>query len=135
MANVQFAVRNPSDITWLKDQIHKNLGYQSFQKSDKISSILRLISDKQIWDEVATIMNGNKTQIKLQLNLIIDRRNKIAHEADLDPTYVNQRWPINEQQVDDSIQHIESAAAIGLQTAFKGPDIDVEELLIKLGVK
>ena len=53
-------------------------------------------------------MNTNKDQIKLHLDLIIDRRNKISHEADLDPTYPNKRWPINKIMVNTSIQHIEN---------------------------
>ena len=108
MSNVQYALKNPANTAWLKDQIHKNIGYQSFQKADKISTVLRLITVKKIWDEVATIMNTNKDQIKLKLDLIIDRRNKIAHEADLDPTYPNKRWPINETMANTSIQHIEN---------------------------
>jgi len=107
IANVQSAIKNPSDISWLKDRIRTNIGYQSFQKSDKISNIVRLISSKNLWDEIAIIMNSPKSQIILQLDLIIDRRNKIAHEADLDPTYPGQRWPINEIMVNDSISHIE----------------------------
>jgi len=108
MSNVQYALKNPANNVWLKDQIHKNIGYQSFQKSDKISTILKLITVKKIWDEVAIIMNIDKNHIKLQLDLIINRRNKISHEADLDPTYPNKRWSIDEIMVNTSIQHIEN---------------------------
>jgi len=39
--------------------------------------------------------------------LIVDRRNQIAHEADLDPTNPGARWPINALLVDDTVDFIE----------------------------
>jgi hypothetical protein len=37
----------------------------------------------------------------------LDRRNKIAHEADMDPTNPGYRWPINEALIRDAIDFIE----------------------------
>ena len=37
----------------------------------------------------------------------MDRRNKIAHEADMDPSFPGQRWPIVKRDVEDSIQFVE----------------------------
>ena len=37
----------------------------------------------------------------------MDRRNQIAHEADLDPTNPGARWPISGQLVDDTVDFIE----------------------------
>ena len=107
MSNVKYALNNPSDISWVRDQIRKNLGYKSYQKSESIAGALKLISSKKIWDEVEIIMGSAKAQITLELDLIIERRNKIAHEADLDPTYPNKRWPINRSMVNDAVSHIE----------------------------
>jgi hypothetical protein len=45
---------------------------------------------------------------KTRLKLIVDRRNKIAHEADLDPTSPGFRWPISSTVVNDAIDFIES---------------------------
>jgi hypothetical protein len=46
--------------------------------------------------------------IKTQLSSIVDRRNKIAHEADIDPTYtIGQRWLIDESLVNDTVDFIE----------------------------
>jgi RiboL-PSP-HEPN len=38
-------------------------------------------------------------QLKNRLRLVVDRRNKIAHEADMDPSYPGTRWPINPSDV------------------------------------
>ncbi|MDP8933613.1 MAG: HEPN domain-containing protein, partial [Cyanobacteriota bacterium] len=46
--------------------------------------------------------------IKQQLNSIVDRRNKIAHEADIDPTYnIGTRWNIDEVLVGNAVDFIE----------------------------
>ena len=45
--------------------------------------------------------------VRRQLNLIVDRRNKIAHEADSDPTFPGSRWPIDEALVDEAVDFIE----------------------------
>jgi hypothetical protein len=36
-----------------------------------------------------------------------DRRNKIAHEADMDPSYPGARWPISETDVNKALDFIE----------------------------
>lgn len=42
--------------------------------------------------------------------LVVDRRNKIAHEADIDPSFPGKRWPIDDVLVDDAISFIENIA-------------------------
>lgn len=108
LANIPKVIQDPLDTNWLKNQIHKNLSHQSFQKSNKISAILKLFSDKNIWSDVAILLKMNKNHVTLQLDLIIDRRNKIAHEADVEPTYPGKRWTITEKMVNGSIIHIEN---------------------------
>ncbi|MEA5509792.1 HEPN domain-containing protein [Crocosphaera sp. UHCC 0190] len=97
-----------NNTAWLEDEIRENLGYKSFQQPDKIAEAIKLISDKKLWEEVATSMNKDAQYIKQQLTFIVDRRNKIAHEADIDPTYnLGNRWPINEFLVNDAVNFIE----------------------------
>ncbi len=96
------------NTSWLEDEIRARLGYQSFQQADKIASAFRYISDKKLWDEVAIQMNRSTRDIKQRLNSIVDRRNKIAHEADIDPTFnIGSRWNIDEVLVDDAVGFIE----------------------------
>ncbi len=79
-----------------------------FQQADKIADAIRYISGKKLWDEVAIQMNKSAKDIKQQLNSIVDRRNKIAHEADIDPTFnIGDRWNIDELLVGDAIDFIE----------------------------
>ncbi|PSF38376.1 hypothetical protein C7H19_05140 [Aphanothece hegewaldii CCALA 016] len=97
-----------NNVSWLEDEIRERLSYQSFQQPEKIAEAIRLISDKKLWDEVATQLGKPTKDVKQQLSAIVDRRNKIAHEADIDPTFnIGSRWNIDEILVDDAVNFIE----------------------------
>lgn len=97
-----------NNTAWLESEIRERLGYQSFQQPDKIAEEIRYISDKKLWDEVAGQMDKPARDVKQQLNSIVDRRNKIAHEADIDPTFnIGSRWNIDEVLVGDAVDFIE----------------------------
>jgi len=97
-----------NNTSWLESEIRERLGRQSFQKADDIADAIRYISNKKLWDEVALQMTKSAKDIKQQLNSIVDRRNKIAHEADIDPTFnIGSRWNINELLVGDAVDFIE----------------------------
>ena len=98
-----------NNVSWLEDEIREQFSYKSFQQPDKIADAIRYICDKKLWDEVAIIMGKPAKDIKQQLTSIVDRRNKIAHEADIDPTYftLGKRWDIDEILVDDAVNFIE----------------------------
>ncbi|MBG1263387.1 HEPN domain-containing protein [Nostoc commune] len=97
-----------NNTSWLEDEIRERLSYQSFQQPDKIADAIRQISDKKLWDEVSSKMSKPPKDIKQQLTLIVDRRNKIAHEADIDPTLnIGNRWYIDESMVGDTVDFIE----------------------------
>ena len=101
-------VNRLNSASWLEGEIRERLGYQSFQQADKIAEAIRYISDKKLWDEVAVQMTKPVKDIKQQLNSIVDRRNKIAHEADIDPTFnIGSRWNIDELLVGNAVDFIE----------------------------
>ena len=93
---------------WLEDEIRQRHSYKSFQQPENIADAIRLISDKKLWEEVAKTVGRPAQDIKQQLSIIVDRRNKIAHEADIDPTLgLGNRWGINEVLVNDAVNFIE----------------------------
>ncbi len=55
---------------------------------------------------MGTIIGSTPTDIKTRLKLIVDRRNKIAHEADLDPSFPGVRWPITSSDADSVTDYI-----------------------------
>lgn len=84
---------------WLEAEIRERHSFLSFQQPDKIADAIRLISDVKLWQSVAARMGEDDSNLKARLRLLVDRRNKIAHEADLDPSYPGARWPISEADV------------------------------------
>ncbi|MCY7273562.1 MAG: hypothetical protein LH702_07405 [Phormidesmis sp. CAN_BIN44] len=101
-------VNRLNNTFWLESEIRKRLGHKTFQQPDKIAEAIGHISNKELWNEVAIQMNKPAKDIRQQLNSIVDRRNKIAHEADIDPTFnIGSRWNIDEGLVGDAVDFIE----------------------------
>ena len=102
--------------TWLDQQIRDRHGYQSFQTSENIAEAVRIISNAALWNEVARRQGVDTRELRDRLDLIVQRRNKIAHEADIMPDYAGQiaysdsRSPIDPTMVDGTIDFIEQVA-------------------------
>jgi hypothetical protein len=93
--------------SWLDSEIREKHGYISFQHPDKIADAVRLFSPSDLWPSVAAKLGMPVQDVKARLRLIVDRRNKIAHEADLDPSYPGTRWPLHPGDVIDAVDFIE----------------------------
>ncbi len=87
-------------------EIRERHSYLSFQQPDKVADAIRLISPKPLWQELSALLGRNEGELKNQLRLIVERRNQIAHEADVDPSYPAQRWPIRKSDTDDCVQFV-----------------------------
>lgn len=92
--------------SWFESDIRERHSYLSFQQPDKIADAIRLFSDVKLWQHVALQLAMSEQDAKVRLKLIVDRRNKIAHEADVDPSFPNMRWPISKTDVDKSLAYI-----------------------------
>lgn len=91
---------------WFESDIRERNSFLSFQQPDKIADAIRLFSNVKLWQQVALQLSMPEQDIKNRLKLIVDRRNKIAHEADADPSFPNMRWPITKSDVDQSLTYI-----------------------------
>ncbi len=80
---------------WFEMEIREKHGYMAFQHPDKIADAVRLFSSCELWTSVASQLGLTVQDVKNRLRLIVDRRNRIVHEADLDPSYPGSRWPIS----------------------------------------
>ena len=87
-----------------------NLSESACWKSIDIADAIRLVSDVKLWEEVAARLSRTAQDVKEQLNLIVERRNKIAHEADMDPTLPGRQWLIDTTLVNEAIDFIENVA-------------------------
>lgn len=89
------AAADPSTARATLDlEIRQRHGHLSFQQPEKIADAIRHIAPDGLWAAVSASLGKDSKALKKELGLIIDRRNKIAHEADVDPSYPGQRWPI-----------------------------------------
>ena len=95
----------PSLITF-ESEIRRSLGYQTFQRPDKVKEAIALFNPLQLWQQVALVIGDTESDIKNQLNLIVDRRNMIAHEADIEPIFKTKR-PISDIDVSTTIDFVE----------------------------
>ena len=100
-----------SDV-WLDEQIKERLGHRTFQQPDDIAEAIRLISNVDLWNSVATQLQSTSRDVRDRLRLIVDRRNKIVHEADSNPIYgqIGILWPLSATQTEDVVAFIESVA-------------------------
>lgn len=106
MDSAMVALSGNKGNIWFDDEIREKHGYLAFQHPDKIADAIRLFSDCELWPSVSKSLGLSTADIRNNLRLIIDRRNKIAHEADLDPSYPGTRWPITPTDTKKTIQFI-----------------------------
>lgn len=96
----------PSE-SFIQAHIRKKHSWLSFQDPDKVADALRLISIKKVWEEVSPIFSLSAGDLKTKLKLVVDRRNKIAHESDMNPSYPGTKWPISPLDVQDIIDFLD----------------------------
>lgn len=95
-------------------EIRDQLSRVTYQDPDKIADGVRLCSEVELWNQVALHLGATEATkvseakaLKRGLSLIVSRRNKIAHEGDLQPTPLREPWPINRSDVEFVESHID----------------------------
>lgn len=117
LASAQVATAGQG-LAWLETEIREQHSLLSFQKPDKVADGVRLISDVQLWKSLADHLgqgpqNGESGDqiLKRRLTLIVDRRNTIVHESDLDPTPPgDELYPMARVTVEDALTFLDQIA-------------------------
>ena len=99
---------NAGNVAAFEADVRERLSFLSFQQPDKIADAIRLFHIPPIWPNLASRLALTEIGVKNRLRLIVDRRNKIAHEADVDPSYPGQRWPISPSDPQTAIDFVEA---------------------------
>jgi hypothetical protein len=102
----------PLWLQHLDDEVRQKHSWQSFQDPNKVAEAIRLVSRKELWKEVGIILKCSAEDVKAQLKLVVDRRNKIAHEADIDPTSPGMRWPMTHQVATEALNVLEKIGSV-----------------------
>lgn len=84
-------------------EVRRQLAFNTYQDPEKIADGIRMCSSVELWNAIATHQGATPDtkvakakQLKRQLRAIVDRRNKIAHEGDLQPAIPITAWPIDQ---------------------------------------
>jgi hypothetical protein len=97
---------------YLRDQF----GWQSFQAPEKIKEALSHVSEVSLWPSVAEWFARQADravsagQVQDTLKQIVERRNRIAHEADRDPEQTDAKKPITADDASEAIAAIDRLA-------------------------
>jgi hypothetical protein len=116
---------------YLRDQF----GWQSFQAPEKIKDALSHVSEVPLWPSVAEWLTGqtgrptSAGEVQEMLKRIVERRNKIAHEADRDPEKTDAKQSITAGEATEAITTIDRLATaiirvVGPPTAVPKPSED-----------
>ena len=113
MMRIQAATTVTDQNTAFDLEVRTKLSRVTYQYPDDIADGMRLISPCKLWNEVAlklgattATVSADTESIKKRLSLIVDRRNKIVHEGDLQPMVPRMPWPISRADVSDVAKFI-----------------------------
>lgn len=85
------------------DCVRRENSYKSFVAPDKVADCLRVLIENP-WEKIAAEAGSSPAELKAQLKGVVDLRNRIAHEADINPAYAGiELWPIYSVDVAASI--------------------------------
>lgn len=81
--------------------------YKSFVSPAKMAEGLKSLLESP-WDDISTAFGSIPTELKTKLTLVVDLRNRISHEGDLDPeTLTPISYDIDSQDVSETIEFID----------------------------
>ncbi|MCR4303644.1 MAG: HEPN domain-containing protein [Gallionella sp.] len=92
--------------SWFESEIRERHSFLTFQRPERIADAIRLFSEVSLWRKVGIKLSMSEKDVKDHLTLIVDRRNKIAHEADIAPGCPTVRWSISEHDVAVTLEFI-----------------------------
>jgi hypothetical protein len=99
--------RDEGGVAWLDEVVRSRHSFLSFQAPDKIADAIRLVSDGELWNEVAQVIGRPVQDIKQELKLIVVRRNAIAHESDISPVPPYDQNDIKNEDVTGALEFVE----------------------------
>jgi hypothetical protein len=88
-------------------EIRTRLARVTYQFPDDIADGIRMVSPIELWNEIVrhhgaapAVAKSEAGLLRGELTQIVNRRNKIVHEGDLQPSIPRMPWPISRQDVD-----------------------------------
>lgn len=73
---------------WLEGEVRELFSRETFQRPDDIARALRFVDgEPKRWSRIAAQFGSSPSELRVRLSNIVDRRNMIVHEADIDPVW------------------------------------------------
>lgn len=85
--------------------IREAVSRKTYQRADDIAAGLKLICDPPFWSTTYGKGAGAE-RMRKKLDLIVNRRNRIVHEADLSDLALGEKWPIDEVLASGALDRI-----------------------------
>ncbi|MEW6348801.1 MAG: HEPN domain-containing protein [Thermodesulfobacteriota bacterium] len=96
-------------LACFEEEVRRLQVYRTFQSADNISQALSLIGVQAVWELVAQRLGTAPSDVKTRLNLVVERRNRIAHESDIDPTLgIGDKFPIDYHMVEEAVDFLDA---------------------------
>jgi hypothetical protein len=93
-------------ITFIEECIYKDINYKSFVAPSKLEECLKKLIDDP-WSKISKHFGESQSICRSNLKAIVDLRNRIAHEADVNPAFAGiELWPIYREDVERSISFL-----------------------------
>jgi hypothetical protein len=125
LGQVEQILQSQTDLVDVVDQqLTRVRGHMSYQSPANIREAFRLVSDvEDLWAKAASVLTDRAAdgtsvtgqQVKDRLTEVVRRRNKIAHESDMDPDKPSTRCAIDAAHITQTIDWIEQTAAAILE--------------------
>jgi hypothetical protein len=104
------------------EHLRDHFGYQSFQAPEKIKQALAHVTAEPLWQSVEKKLDSAVTHLKE----IVNRRNRIAHEADRDPDDGTRRLSISADDVTRTIDQVQQIAAAIAEVLGRPPALPLQ---------
>lgn len=97
-----------SSLSWLEGEVRSLFSRDTFQRPNDISKALRFVDGgTKRWTRISARLGSTSEETMATLNNIVDRRNMIVHEADIDPVWGAVR-PLTADDTESAIRFIGS---------------------------
>lgn len=105
-------------------EVRRQLSVVTYQMPESIADGIRMVSPVELWNAIAVYQGALQSEVtrkaktlKRSLAVIIERRNKIAHEGDMQPSMPRVPWSISKddlvtvrQVIENIVRGIEAVA-------------------------
>lgn len=101
----------------IETDVRLNFSKSTFQSPSQIEKALNSVGFNGFWQDISLVVLKKPESIKKQLDLLVNRRNKIVHEGDIN--YLHQKNEISFSDIQESLDFVRSILDTILKKYFE----------------